>query len=210
MPAMDPNLRWRQASDLLRQGKPRDALRAARRAARILPAHPATHLNLSGFLIDAGSDLHRPRLVREGIALLHRMRSTAPAESLHHLEANLGNAYLLLGQWERGRGPGTRQSLSDAVAHLDRSRIAVPDPRTSTNLAGALSAQGRWIEALDLLGHVIAANTLPHAVHVAHAKRGAYAPSRSTAHATPGRAWRLSPASRSSGSRISSGIVTCR
>ncbi|GAG28942.1 unnamed protein product, partial [marine sediment metagenome] len=97
-------------------------------------------------LIDAGSDLSDLKLIREGIKLLKLDSGLIEENYPINFHYNLGTGYLALGKKERGKGPGTRPSLSEAVKHFDASLSAKQHPDTQTNLASALIAQGRWIE----------------------------------------------------------------
>jgi tetratricopeptide (TPR) repeat protein len=112
-------------------------------------------ITLGGLLIDAGGALNERRLVKEGVDLLEDALASVPDEYLADAHYNLGTGYLALGQRERGVGPGTRASLTNAVSHLNESLQLRPTPNTRTNLAAALMAQGRWIEAYDELEMVL-------------------------------------------------------
>lgn len=138
-----------RATQLLKSGESAGAIRLARQATRRISDPVVQALNLSAFLIDSGSDLGQPRLIREGVEKLKAVAGHVQQLHVRPFHYNLGNGYAALGQRERGFGPGTRPSLSEAVSHLDEAIKLKPDPNARANLAGALLAQGRWIEALD-------------------------------------------------------------
>jgi len=154
---------------LLEQGRPREAVHVARNEASSTKDPLLRALNLGGLLIDAGSDLSEAKLVREGVTLLQENLKNIKAEYSLVYHYNLGTGYLVLGRKERGRGPGTRPSLAEAVKHFDESLSLEQHPDVQTNLAAALIRQGRWIEALDELSGVL--DQFPKH-HVALAKHG--------------------------------------
>lgn len=157
------------AAEALRFGQPQAALRLARHAARLTTDPVVRAFNLAGFLIDAGSDLHNTRLIREGVGLLDGLLQSAPSRLQPGLHYNLGNGYASLGTREGGHSPGSRPSLALAVSHLDKTLTLRDQPNARTNLAGVLIQQGRYLEAIDELNRVLASHP-EH--HTALARRG--------------------------------------
>jgi len=164
---MDPYL---QAYQCLEKGEPRRAIRQGRSVAAKDPVRWRSELNLSGLLIDAGSDLGSARLVREGVGRLSDVLSLIPSTSQATAHYNLGNGFLSLGQRERGKSPGTRPSLSFAISHLAGSLAQEPRPNARVNLAYALTEQGRYVEALDELNEVITQDPTHHSAYAGRAR----------------------------------------
>lgn len=157
-----------RATELLRIGRASEAIALARKAARLITDPHAKAITLGGLLVDSGTDLRKPGLIREGTTLLRGALTSVPETMEFALHYNLGNAYSAIGSWERGASPGTRPSLSEAVSHYDKALLIDPTPEVRTNLAGALAQQGRFFEALDELDALIDGNPQ---VHQAYAKR---------------------------------------
>ena len=137
------------AIEQLRCGRPAEAVRTARKVSRLIEDPVVRAINVGGILIDAGADLKKVRLVKEAVAELERVSEevTGPNRPAYHY--NLGNGYSTLGHRQNGLGPGTRPALVNAISHLDAALKYNPTPDVRANLAGALLAQGRWIEAFD-------------------------------------------------------------
>ena len=133
----------------LRCGRPAEAVRTARKVARRIRDPVLRAINVGGFLIDAGADLKKVRLVKEAVDELERVSAqvTEPNRWAYHF--NLGNGYSALGHRQKGRGPSTKPALVKAISHLDEALKRNPAPDVRANLGGALLAQGRWIEAFD-------------------------------------------------------------
>lgn len=164
-----PNHLNKEASEHLRLGRRKEAVRAAR-AAACLTSDPVTRaINLGGILIDVGSDMGDRRLVKEGVYKLEAVRSLVSEEHLSKFHYNLGNGYAAIGEGQRGKGPGTKLALDKAVSHLDQAVELGDNPDAKVNLAGVLLSQGRWIEAQDEFSEIL--NVHP-SHHNALAKRG--------------------------------------
>lgn len=160
---------FNNARELLDHGETKRAIKLARYAA-IKTQNPSIRtINLSGILIDAGSDLKNTKLICEGIRLLELQKNYVKKEHLFPLHYNLGTGYLAIGQKERGYGPGTRPSLSESVNHFDECLRYQKNHDAKVNLSSALMEQGRYIEALDELEEVISENPKHH---VALSNRG--------------------------------------
>ena len=94
----------------LRCGRPAEAVRTARKVARLIGDPVLRAINVGGFLIDAGADLKRVRLVKEAVDELERVSAqvTEPNRWAYHF--NLGNGYSALGHRQKGHGPSTKPS----------------------------------------------------------------------------------------------------
>ena len=149
----------------LNRGQYRDAIRLARALLSHDPIKWRSALNSGGILIDVGCETKRSRLVREGLDLLDREATKTPSDHRAALLYNKANAYLALGQRERGWGPCTRPSLTRAITLFDESLELEENPEVRINLANALSGQGRVIEALDEYTRVLSENDLCHQAH---------------------------------------------
>lgn len=137
------------AAEQLRRGRPAEAVRIARKVARLIEDPVLRAINVGGLLIDAGADLKKIHLVKEAVDELERVSTqvTEPNRPAYHF--NLGNGYSTLGHSQNGRGPGTRPALVKAISHLDATLKYTSAPDVRANLSGVLLAQGRWIEAFD-------------------------------------------------------------
>ena len=133
----------------LRCGRPAEAVRTARKVARLIRDPVLRAIKVGGFLIDAGADLKKVRLVKEAVDELEGVSAqvTEPNQWAYHF--NLGNGYSALGHRQKGRGPSTKPAFVKAISHLDEALKRNPAPDVRANLGGALLAQGRWIEAFD-------------------------------------------------------------
>ena len=133
----------------LRCGRPAEAVRTARKIARLIKNPVLRAINVGGLLIDAGADLKKVRLVKEAVDELECVSAevTEPVRPAYHY--NLGNGYSTLGHRQKGHGPGTKPALVKAISHLDAALKYNPAPDVRANLSGVLLAQGRWIEAFD-------------------------------------------------------------
>jgi hypothetical protein len=141
--------------DLIFMGRWREAVRLARVIFKRDPESWRSAINASGVLIDAADGLGRPKLLREAVTRIEAAMPNVPDHSLFVAHYNLGNGYLSLGQRQRGKGPATRPALSDAITHLDEALTLDSGPNVRTNLANALDAQGRVVEALGEYSRVI-------------------------------------------------------
>ena len=147
---------FERAHALIGAGRASHAIRLARAAASLAPTFWQSGLNLGGILIDGGARLRKPVLVREGIKLLESHVEHAPDETRRPFHYNIGTGYSELGARERGHGPLTRPSTRAAVEHLAQAVSSVEEtPDQWVNLAGALSVQGRYVEAIDILSAVL-------------------------------------------------------
>lgn len=150
------NLLIEEAHTLVSDGHYSRAIKVARAAAALAPTLWQSALNLGGILIDAGSRLRKSTLVREGILMLEANIERAPGTMRRHFHYNIGTGYSELSAKERGRGPLTRVSARSAVEHLAQAALSILEtPDQWVNLAGALSVQGRYVEAIDILSDVI-------------------------------------------------------
>ena len=131
------------------------AVRLARNLARSDPLQWRAAIQAGGTFIDAGAAYKKREWLIEGVDLLTREIQNVPVAGRHLAHYNLGNAYLTLGQRERGSGPCTKPSLSEAVSQFDEALAEESPPDYRINLAAALRDQGRLIEALDELNDVI-------------------------------------------------------
>ena len=143
------NIRMGTAVEQLRCGRPTEAVRTARKVARLIRDPVLRAINVGGLLIDAGADLKKVRLIKEAVDELERVSAqvTEPNRWAYHF--NLGNGYSALGHRQKGSGPGTKPAFVKAISHLDEALKRNPAPDVRANLGGALLAQGRWIEAFD-------------------------------------------------------------
>ena len=144
-------------------GQPSLAIRTARRAARIISDPVTRAIKVGGLLIDAGSDLHKTRIVKEAIDKLESVSAQVTESQLGEYHYILGTGYLALGHRQWGQSPGTRPALGKAISHLDEAlgqRIPVPEIRA--NLGRALFAQGRLVEALDEFDAILEAVPTHH------------------------------------------------
>src|SRR5581483_2150751 len=96
---------FKSAQQLLIDGHPGDAVRAARRSYRRAPSEGAKRM-LAAILIDASPHLRQPSLAREGRDLLLSLEARWPPHALTHLHYNVGNAFAALGHFEKGLGAG--------------------------------------------------------------------------------------------------------
>lgn len=146
---------YNATSDLILMGEWRGAVRLARAIFKRDPESWRSAINASGVLIDAADGLGRPKLLREAVTRIEAAMPSVPDHSLFVARYNLGNGYLSLGQRQRGKGPATRPALSEAITHLDAALALDSGPNVRTNLANALDAQGRVVEALEEYNRVI-------------------------------------------------------
>lgn len=142
-------------SDLIFMGRWREAVRLARAIFKRDPESWRSAINAGGALIDAADGLGRPGLLREAVTRMEAAMPDVPEHSLFSAHYNLGHGYLSLGQRQRGKGPATRPALSEAITHLDEALARDRGPNVRTNLANALDAQGRVVEALGEYSRVI-------------------------------------------------------
>ena len=133
----------------LRSGRPAEAVRTARRVARLITDPILRAINVGGLLIDAGSDLKTASLIKEGTDQLERVSVNVTEIHRWAYHFNLGNGFSALGRLQKGGGPGTRPVLVKAISHFAEAlkRNSTADVRA--NLGSALLDQGRWIEAFD-------------------------------------------------------------
>ena len=143
------NILMATAVEQLRCGQPAEAVRTARKVARLIEDPVLRAINVGGFLIDAGADLKKVRLVKEAVDELERVSAEVPEPVRSAYHFNLGNGYSTLGHRQKGHGPGTKPALVKAISHLDAALKYNPGPDVRANLSGVLLAQGRWIEAFD-------------------------------------------------------------
>ncbi len=153
---------FNNARKLLDNGETKKSIKLARYAATKTQNPLIRTINLSGILIDAGSDLKNTNLIWEGVRLLESQKDYVKKQHLYSLHYNLGTGYLAIGQKERGYGPGTKPSLSKAVNHFDECLRYQKNYDAQVNLSIALMEQGRYIEALDELREVIPENPKHH------------------------------------------------
>jgi hypothetical protein len=157
------NRLFAEAYDLISTGHPSRAIRTARTAAALVPDHWHSALNLGGILVDAGTRRHKSALVREGIQILEAGIESAPDDAKRHFHYNIGTAYSELSAKERGHGPLTRRSARAAIEHLAQATASFEEtPDQWVNLAGVLCVQGRYVEAIDILGNVVRAHPAHH------------------------------------------------
>ncbi len=167
--ALEADRLFRESYESLRLGQSRDAVTAARKAARLLDDRTMGSLNLAAVLIDAGSELGNGPYLREGVALLHSVETGITDDLTTAFHYNLGNGYASIGSRQRGYGAGTKPALAQAISHLDAALELEPRSDIQANLAGTLLQQGRWIEAYDEFDRVVRADPLHHS---ALARRG--------------------------------------
>ncbi len=151
-----------EAYELVNQGKPRLAVRVARRVAQQMKPSWQMHVTLGGILIDAGAHADEVRWIKEGVELIRGCLVSVPPAHQAAAHYNLGTGFLSLGQRQRGASPGTRPALAEAVSHLNASLQYQPNPEVRTNLASVLAAQGRWVEACDEYTEIITAYPTRH------------------------------------------------
>lgn len=143
-------------TDLIVMGRWREAGKLARTLIRKDPVSWRSAVNAGGQLIESAQGIRRRGLILEAIQLIESALPDVPDNYKSLAHYNLANGYLALGQRERGKGPATRPSLSAAITHLDEALTKTPEPSMRTNLANALSTQGRIVEALDEYNDVLA------------------------------------------------------
>ena len=143
-------------------GQPSSAVRTARRAARVISDPVARAINVGGLLIDAGSDLHKTRFIKEGIDELESVSAQVTESQLGEYHYILGTGFSVLGHRQRGQSPGTRPALGKAISHLDEALKRSPVPDVRANLGRALFAQGRLMEALDEFDAILEAVPTHH------------------------------------------------
>lgn len=143
------------ATQALRAGNAREALRLAAAASRATADRFSREFARSAIEIDAAGLLNDRALLRRAIVRLEAVEPLAPAIASSQFHYNLGNAYLAIGQGEPGKSPGTKPSLAHAVSYLEESLTKAESADARTNLGSALLAQGRWIEALDEFSTVL-------------------------------------------------------
>lgn len=153
----DAELRQAYAAtgDLIFMGRWREAVRLARAIFKRDPESWRSAIHAGGVLIDAADGLGRPELLREAVTRMEAAMPNVPDHSLFVAHYNLGNGYLSLGQRQRGKGPATRPALGNAITHLDEALALDSGPNVRTNLANALDAQGRVVEAIGEYSRVI-------------------------------------------------------
>lgn len=147
----DANAGFQAAYELISRGAHHMAVRVALTAAAQHPDRWHANFGLAAILIDAGARSRTRHYISEAIHLLEPLVPSAPVVAQSSIHYNLGNAYLGLGGFERGRGPLTRPSLAHAVSHLAASLAIEPRIEPEINMASAFVEQGRCIEAIDLL-----------------------------------------------------------
>lgn len=158
----EPQQLLSRAAECLRMGDCVTAVRLARSAGRAIRDPFLRALNVGGVLIDAGSYLRRSHLIHEGIRLLADVERLVPQPQRAAYLYNLGNGHAEAAKYERGTGPGTRSSRDLAISCLDESLRLREFADARTNLASALMAQWRLVEALDEFELVLAAHPEHH------------------------------------------------
>src|SRR5688572_14805797 len=86
-----PNTLLTLATERLRLGHARDAVRHARQAGRGIADPVLRAINVGGLLIDAGSDLTNPRLIREAVDELRKVATHVSPSLEWAYHFNLGN-----------------------------------------------------------------------------------------------------------------------
>lgn len=167
----DANVGFDAAYELVSHGRFHTAVRVALAAAAQHPDRWHADFRFAAILIDAGARSRTRHYIDEGIRLLDRSIPSARATAQSSVRYNLGNAHLALGELERGRGPLTRPSLAHAVSHLAASLAIEPRVEAEINMASAFVEQGRYIEAIDLLTHVLRKSSDHPMACVAYATR---------------------------------------
>ena len=75
----------------LRCGRPAEAVRTARKGARLIRDPVLRAINVGGLLIDAGADLKKVRLVKEAVDELERVSAQVTEANRWAYHFNLGN-----------------------------------------------------------------------------------------------------------------------
>jgi len=142
-------------NDLIAMGRWHEAVRVARAILREDPNTWRSAVNAGGLMIEAAPEIARRDLLRAAVMRIESELANVPEEFKQVAHYNLGNGYLALGQKERGKGPATRPSISQAITHLDEALSIGAEPNIRINLANALSSQGRTVEALVEYNQII-------------------------------------------------------
>lgn len=177
----DPGAELALAEELLYRGDARGALDHTLRAKEHLSADAHASLillgHLAGRLIDCGSDLRRPDLVLEGLAILESRFDDLKREIQEaSLQYNIGNAKKSLYDLDTSRvlggfNPAAITTLIDAkTAYWKAYRLSDDrDPQLLVNLANCLDQGCRVVEALRYFDAALAASP---GFPMAHLNRG--------------------------------------
>lgn len=150
---------FEKAHRLVMQGEYSAALEDARRVHQRFSG-PSADFALAGILVDVANFTRNLKLAREGRTLMERLPQKFIDAYPADYHYNLGNALSSIGHHERSRGAARRPAIAEAVSHYDQALQLSDRPNTRANLANALLAQGRYIEALDELDSLLASE--PH------------------------------------------------
>lgn len=112
---------------------------------------PSADSALAGVLVDVADFTRNLKLAREGKTLMERLPQKFIDAYPANYHYNLANAFSSIGYHQRRRGVAQRPAIAEAVSHYDQALQFADRPNTRANLANALLAQGRYIEALDEL-----------------------------------------------------------
>ena len=146
---------FEKACQLLVQGDCTAAVAEARRVHRRTQG-ATSDWALASVLINASDFTRKLKLAREGKKILEGLPSKLIEANADQYYYNLGIACASIGRHEKGVGAARRPSFAAAVSHYDQSLQSSAHPDTRANLANALLAQGRYIEALDELDDLLA------------------------------------------------------
>lgn len=127
-------------------------------------SRPVARMSCAGLLIDAGERLDDENAVREGIAILERLRSdtTLPEQYARDLLYNLANGKSSLIHMAHRRRTEPDESVRDfrdeeevvAIYYDASDALRDAKPEVVINCASMLRVEGRVYEAIDLLDHV--------------------------------------------------------
>jgi hypothetical protein len=145
---------FEKAYQLLVQGEFSAAVKEARRVRRLFSG-PSADSALAGILVDVANVTRNLKLAREGKALMERLPEKLIDAYPADYHYNLGNAFSSIGYHQKSRGAARRPAIAEAVSHYDQAVQFSDRPNTRANLANALLAQGRYIEALDELDSLL-------------------------------------------------------
>lgn len=146
------------------QGEHSAAVEEARRVHRLFSS-PSADAALAGILVDVADFTRNLKLAREGKTIMERLPQKFIDAYPADYHYNLGNAFSNIGHYQRSRGAARRPAIAEAVSHYDQALQFADRPNTRANLANALLAQGRYIEALDELDSLLDAEPRHYNAH---------------------------------------------